>query len=764
MHSPPKPRRGSDGSLVFDTSFDERLRAQAAAHAHAHANAVASPRTNISAAPPSARTLRNKKLSKEEALLASSRLYEDAYKLAAKRAAATGTAPDGCTFTPSVTSKARKPGVATGQERFEHLYRNAAATQKKLDHEREKLLQQSSTFKPNLRSHSMTSRTGAGAGAGAGSGSGAPSSSTAQETAERLYSHAKRLVERKKELAAKHAEQEEARSRPVVYRARTPVPVRRTPLYSPANMRKKTETLEHEKIAAQLSGCTFKPTLQPRASSVPPPSASSRRPQEDANLPVYERLKRFGDVATAKLEAARAEREVKSLAGMTFQPTISEASRAKVRSASASRGRSLSRQRSGSVASGESGGEEASHDGGAGQGTVFMRLHEESELLKAKLKEKRRQIAAEIGVTFTPTISAKSRKMADMQRSHEKSAVAEARRSKSKDSSRSMFADDDESEGPTVFSRLYSDHSRVADLLQQKREQLAAKEVAECTFKPATNVIARDGPSEEVFTRLYSESQTNAEVHQLWTELRKREELEGCTFRPTVNKSIEVPPFRGKGETVWEWLNKPRKDMEPFKDPEATFKPKVNVKKGQEEPSADAAEVYDRLYANALRSERLRKEVLARIKIQEELSGCTFTPQVNQGYHTGSTGETVHQRLFRHAQHLQEQQRIFEVMKEAEVKMSASPPRAVSRSRSKRSAMARGNVSAGSSEFEDADPVDSGYNTYSYDRRSLPIRWSASSGPTAGAGDQYLFRGQPVDVNHILQEAIDSPPSTGHRD
>ena len=38
--------------------------------------------------------------------------------------------------------------------------------------------------------------------------------------------------------------------------------------------------------------------------------------------------------------------------------------------------------------------------------------------------------------------------------------------------------------------------------------------------------------------------------------------------------------------------------------------------------------MFDRLYANAVRSDRLRKEVLTRIKIREELSGCTFTPQV----------------------------------------------------------------------------------------------------------------------------------------
>ena len=75
----------------------------------------------------------------QETSAAANRLYESAQKLQAKKAALAATLPDGCTFAPAVTSKARKPGVATGQERFEHLYRNAAATQKKIDFEREKV-------------------------------------------------------------------------------------------------------------------------------------------------------------------------------------------------------------------------------------------------------------------------------------------------------------------------------------------------------------------------------------------------------------------------------------------------------------------------------------------------------------------------------------------------------------------------------------------------------------------------------------------------
>ncbi len=75
----------------------------------------------------------------QEAMQSSARLYEEAFKIKAKIAASQAVRPEGCTFVPTVTAKAKKPGVATGQERFEHLYRNAAATQKKIEFEREKV-------------------------------------------------------------------------------------------------------------------------------------------------------------------------------------------------------------------------------------------------------------------------------------------------------------------------------------------------------------------------------------------------------------------------------------------------------------------------------------------------------------------------------------------------------------------------------------------------------------------------------------------------
>ena len=65
-------------------------------------------------------------------------------------------------------------------------------------------------------------------------------------------------------------------------------------------------------------------------------------------------------------------------------------------------------------------------------GSVFNRLYEESQHLRAKLREKRKQIQKEVGITFAPAISSKSREIADMQRSAEKDAAVEARRSRSR--------------------------------------------------------------------------------------------------------------------------------------------------------------------------------------------------------------------------------------------------------------------------------------------------------------------------------------------
>lgn len=132
---------------------------------------------------------------------------------------------------------------------------------------------------------------------------------------------------------------------------------------------------------------------------------------------------------------------------------------------------------------------------------------------------------------------------------------------------------------PSLFERLYTDHKRVEEVLEQKRQELKAAELKGCTFKPKTNTISRrrsGGDPEvratltrrccafcvvvaidvvvsfvvmlmmllvmlsralgsQVWNRLYAESQTNADVHKLWAELKKREEVEGCTFKPAVS-------------------------------------------------------------------------------------------------------------------------------------------------------------------------------------------------------------------------------------
>ncbi len=62
-------------------------------------------------------------------------------------------------------------------------------------------------------------------------------------------------------------------------------------------------------------------------------------------------------------------------------------------------------------------------EGEEGEGdpsAVFRRLHEESRNLRAKLREKRRQIMLEMGETFTPRISERSRQIASQQRSQTK--------------------------------------------------------------------------------------------------------------------------------------------------------------------------------------------------------------------------------------------------------------------------------------------------------------------------------------------------------
>ena len=84
----------------------------------------------------------------------------------------------------------------------------------------------------------------------------------------------------------------------MLYRSRTPAPERRSALYAPADLKRRKELIERERLQTELQGCTFKPALDPkRSSSVPP-----RRPDGvDNALPVHERLQRYAAAAEAKV-------------------------------------------------------------------------------------------------------------------------------------------------------------------------------------------------------------------------------------------------------------------------------------------------------------------------------------------------------------------------------------------------------------------------------------------------------------------------------
>ena len=58
--------------------------------------------------------------------------------------------------------------------------------------------------------------------------------------------------------------------------------------------------------------------------------------------------------------------------------------------------------------------------------------------------------------------------------------------------------------------------------------------------------------------------------------MRCREELDGCTFKPAINHDVDAPPIREENSNVWEWLAKPKKKQQPYKDPQVTFHPAIN--------------------------------------------------------------------------------------------------------------------------------------------------------------------------------------------
>lgn len=64
-----------------------------------------------------------------------------------------------------------------------------------------------------------------------------------------------------------------------------------------------------------------------------------------------------------------------------------------------------------------------------------------------------------------------------------------------------------------------------------------------------------------------------------------------------VNHSVDAPAIRAEDDNVWEWLAKPKKPLQPFKDPQATFHPKVTPPR----PGTSSAARCEILYCHAQR-------------------------------------------------------------------------------------------------------------------------------------------------------------------
>ncbi len=106
-------------------------------------------------------------------------------------------------------------------------------------------------------------------------------SSTSSDVGERLFNEAKKATERRRQLQLKVAQEEQQRVRSTsVQRSRTPAPRDRDPLYSPSLLRQKAEMLESRRAAVELSECTFRPQIREsgRSSSVPRSSTGYASP------------------------------------------------------------------------------------------------------------------------------------------------------------------------------------------------------------------------------------------------------------------------------------------------------------------------------------------------------------------------------------------------------------------------------------------------------------------------------------------------------
>ncbi|GMI15851.1 hypothetical protein TrVE_jg5654 [Triparma verrucosa] len=516
---------------------------------------------------------------------------------------ATSNKSRGSTSRPSAQFKKGMTESASGQERFDCLYRNAQAISEKK--QRSMKYNQNNpegcTFAPKFEAKKKKKR----------------GESTGLDRLNNLYSDGKKI---RAKLEMIKAEEATPGFSPQITRKAKKVNEYRTDKTKDYALRlyrderstgNKYAMLEQKQKNLQMEGCTFKPTLKAtkRSSSAPKMRAS----WANDTAGVTDRLYKYNAKTTAK-KAMLLEKQEEQLKRETpFKPQLETSHYNKHRVSS---------------------GKKFDVDRLVNQGGTQEKAAKREALLRAEARK----------LTFQPKIPKRRATSAPKTRPTWMSVSG---------SEETAMQRSNASEAPKtpVHMRLYEARSHVEETYMHLREESFMKEMRDCTFSPSIPLKKHEktkiSSHTPVWERLYDDRMSIAILRE---EIKEQKELTGCTFQPSHNETSHHKLTRGAElllhKPLLERLAVSKDDMgkkqtlleERKKQLElagSTFQPNLSgaktdiiLKKGGIDKQRSAGKsVYERLHEEA-KVQKIILEEKKRVFDRQVMAECTFIPEV----------------------------------------------------------------------------------------------------------------------------------------
>ncbi|KAL7686462.1 hypothetical protein Plhal304r1_c026g0086591 [Plasmopara halstedii] len=295
---------------------------------------------------------------------------------------------------------------------------------------------------------------------------------------ENLYKDAEEIKQKRemKLLEQIKTNEEQCPFRPTTAISRAQVRTR--PLYDSEREKSKRLAREQQKIDSELSNCTFKPQvlsakrLKSRAENLSTATADTA-----AVADPFSRLYQGSIDRTERLLKLRQERDEQEKAQAPFQPKISARSRTlKVKA----------------------------------KEPFYDRLYNKDYYMQVDAQREQRRLYGEQQFTFKPDIIAPPKEI-------------------------QIKINERASSDKSIFERLYDQKDKVKEKIEMSEELRLLNELAECTFRPQIGVdavLSNSEPTPPVWERLlsYDKSQVIEEREKLKEQLEMLE----CTFKPEV--------------------------------------------------------------------------------------------------------------------------------------------------------------------------------------------------------------------------------------